>query len=200
MAKKVTKASIVMEMLNKGMTGADIRKRVNVSSGYISTLKKLLESGVEAEVQPTAPEVTEDMKAALQLITQGEDMKEMAYDITQGRKERRVGSPERKVPGGPVTMVRPTTEDRVERILAKRNTRYGNFIDQARIAQQLKNVAHTFAAQQGKTFDVDQAEAIDMILSKMGRILNGDPNYADSWIDIAGYATLVADRLEGKVQ
>ena len=54
--------------------------------------------------------------------------------------------------------------------------------------------------QQGKTFDMDQAEAIDMIFSKLARILNGDPNYADNWIDIAGYATLVADRLEGKIQ
>ena len=27
--------------------------------------------------------------------------------------------------------------------------------------------------------------------------MNGDPNYADSWIDIAGYAKLVSDRLEG---
>lgn len=35
-----------------------------------------------------------------------------------------------------------------------------------------------------------------MIAHKIGRILNGDPNYADSWIDIAGYAKLVADRLE----
>jgi hypothetical protein len=34
-----------------------------------------------------------------------------------------------------------------------------------------------------------------MIAHKIGRILNGDPNYADSWIDIAGYAQLVADRL-----
>jgi len=36
----------------------------------------------------------------------------------------------------------------------------------------------------------------DMIANKLGRILNGDPNYADSWMDIAGYAKLVADRLE----
>ena len=28
-------------------------------------------------------------------------------------------------------------------------------------------------------------------------IINGDPNYIDSWVDIAGYATLVADRLNG---
>lgn len=29
----------------------------------------------------------------------------------------------------------------------------------------------------------------------MKRILNGDPDYHDSWHDIAGYAQLVADQL-----
>lgn len=33
-----------------------------------------------------------------------------------------------------------------------------------------------------------------MIAHKIGRILNGDPNYRDSWDDIAGYAKLAADR------
>jgi hypothetical protein len=42
----------------------------------------------------------------------------------------------------------------------------------------------------------DQREALDMICSKMARIMNGDPNYVDSWEDIAGYATLVANRLK----
>lgn len=40
-----------------------------------------------------------------------------------------------------------------------------------------------------------QVEALEMIAHKIGRILNGDPNYDDSWVDIAGYAKLVADRL-----
>ena len=40
-------------------------------------------------------------------------------------------------------------------------------------------------------------EALFMIAHKIGRIVNGDPWYADSWVDIAGYAKLVADRLEG---
>jgi hypothetical protein len=88
----------------------------------------------------------------------------------------------------------------VDAILDARGSRYGNFLDHARITQRLKEVAHGFAAHHGKTFDVDQAEALDMIFHKIGRILNGDPNYADSWIDIAGYAKLVADRLEGKVR
>lgn len=41
----------------------------------------------------------------------------------------------------------------------------------------------------------DMREALDMICHKMARILNGDPNYRDSWVDIAGYAMLVANRL-----
>jgi len=28
--------------------------------------------------------------------------------------------------------------------------------------------------------------------------LNGDPNYDDSWVDIAGYATLIAKRLQSE--
>jgi hypothetical protein len=46
----------------------------------------------------------------------------------------------------------------------------------------------------------DQQEALDMICHKIGRIINGDPDYADSWHDIAGYAQLVADRLNGVAQ
>jgi hypothetical protein len=55
---------------------------------------------------------------------------------------------------------------------------------------------HEHANKHGKSFALDQAEALDMICHKIGRIVNGDPDYADSWIDIAGYAKLVADRLE----
>ena len=35
-----------------------------------------------------------------------------------------------------------------------------------------------------------------MIAHKIGRILAGDPNHIDHWLDIAGYATLVAKELE----
>ena len=39
-------------------------------------------------------------------------------------------------------------------------------------------------------------EAITMIANKLGRVINGDPYYDDSWRDIAGYATLVVKELE----
>jgi len=41
----------------------------------------------------------------------------------------------------------------------------------------------------------DQKEALEMIQHKIGRILNGDQYYHDSWHDIIGYAKLVADTL-----
>jgi len=44
-------------MLNKGMSGADIRRRVNVSSGYISTLKKQMAHKVDEEKAEKLAEV-----------------------------------------------------------------------------------------------------------------------------------------------
>jgi len=43
--------------------------------------------------------------------------------------------------------------------------------------------------------EADMREALEMILHKIARILNGNPNYADSWQDIAGYAQLIVKRL-----
>ena len=45
-----------------------------------------------------------------------------------------------------------------------------------------------------------QRESLDMIQHKIGRILNGDPTYDDSWKDIAGYATLIVNELNGEIK
>lgn len=90
-----------------------------------------------------------------------------------------------------------TTSTDVDAILQERGRRYGKFKDHAKVTQELKSVALTHAAEQGVVLVYDQQEALEMICHKIGRIVNGDPNYADSWTDIAGYAKLVAERLEG---
>jgi len=82
-------------------------------------------------------------------------------------------------------------------ILAERGDRYGTFEGHSEIAQRLKGLVHHFAAVRACDLEPDQSEALDMICHKVARIINGDPNYADSWVDIAGYAKLVADRLNG---
>ena len=91
----------------------------------------------------------------------------------------------------------PKTPTDVAQILTERGERYGKFLGHATIAQDLKNVINVALETRKKILEDDQLEALEMICHKIGRILNGDPNYADSWVDIAGYAKLVADRLQG---
>lgn len=89
------------------------------------------------------------------------------------------------------------TIDTIDATLAERGSRYGKFIGHAEVTQNLKRTIAIALADREKTLAKDQQEALDMIAHKIGRIVNGDPDYADSWIDIAGYAKLVADRLQG---
>lgn len=81
----------------------------------------------------------------------------------------------------------------INETLEVRATRYGEYLEVAAIAQNIKFVMQQTA--NWNQLEADQMESLDMIANKIGRILNGDPNYDDSWHDIAGYATLVADRL-----
>lgn len=91
---------------------------------------------------------------------------------------------------------KPTAAD-ISAVLTERGARYGKFTGHAGVAMRLKDVIRIALASRDKKLADDQAEALDMICHKIGRIVNGDPNYADSWVDIAGYAKLVADRLDG---
>lgn len=84
----------------------------------------------------------------------------------------------------------------VEHVLAERGARYGKFVQHAEVAQRLKRIVAAELSKRNKILADDQLEAIDMICHKIGRIVNGDPDYPDSWVDIAGYAQLVATRLE----
>jgi hypothetical protein len=88
----------------------------------------------------------------------------------------------------------------VEALLAERGSRYGKFEYHAKITQDIKHAYGLHPDSNWNTIRLanDQREALEMIAHKIGRILNGDPDYEDSWRDIAGYATLVADRLCGK--
>jgi hypothetical protein len=90
--------------------------------------------------------------------------------------------------------------ENMDKTLETLNTRkesYGVFKDGAAIMQRLKDVMQDT---RGWGFMApDQRESLDMIASKIGRLLNGDPDHVDSWHDIAGYARLVEERLNGKV-
>lgn len=81
----------------------------------------------------------------------------------------------------------------VDTILEERGKRYGPFDQHAEITWSIKSAMHVSEGWANLTDS--QREALDMIAHKIGRILGGDPNWKDSWDDIAGYATLVAKQL-----
>lgn len=91
-------------------------------------------------------------------------------------------------------------DDSIDAVLTERGARYGSFMDHAGITQHLKDSLYTHAAIHGVQLSASQKEALDMICHKLGRIVNGDPNYADSWVDIAGYAKLEANILQGDIK
>jgi hypothetical protein len=81
----------------------------------------------------------------------------------------------------------------IDKTLQERGSRYGEYADHARITQNIKR-----AMQDSPNWDTlsdDKKEALEMVAHKIGRILNGDPEYHDSWHDIIGYTKLVADKL-----
>jgi hypothetical protein len=84
--------------------------------------------------------------------------------------------------------------DKVNDTLDEREDNYGNYDGVAKISQELKNVMHPYYHKLNNS----QRESADMFANKLGRILNGNPNYPDSWLDIAGYAMLVYNKLEKK--
>lgn len=88
--------------------------------------------------------------------------------------------------------------DTTERLITERGSRYGKFKDGAEIMQELKDVMREVDGWRNLT--PSQREALDMIQHKIGRILNGDPTYDDSWKDIAGYATLIVNELNGETK
>lgn len=86
----------------------------------------------------------------------------------------------------------------VDKILQERAQSYGTFVSLAKTAQEFKSVLYRELGSRNKRLADDQAESLDMILHKIARIINGNADHADSWADIAGYATLVAERLQGR--
>jgi len=84
----------------------------------------------------------------------------------------------------------------IKSTLDERGTRYGDFRAHAKVTQDFKSVLMDALASRDKVLPDIQQEALEMIFHKVGRIINGDNNYADSWHDIAGYATLVEGDLD----
>ena len=82
----------------------------------------------------------------------------------------------------------------IDETLAERGSRYGEFAEHAAVTQAIKQAMQTYG-NNWDTLDDDMKEAMEMVAHKFGSILNGDPNYIDSWTDCVGYLRLVEKRL-----
>ena len=80
--------------------------------------------------------------------------------------------------------------------LSERGKRYGDFTDNARIAEAINQAMLSGLGWQ--RMRPVQREALRIIASKISRMCSCDPEYVDNWHDIAGYATLVEERCQAK--
>lgn len=82
----------------------------------------------------------------------------------------------------------------INQVLEERGNNYGSFKDNAELSQALKESVRYFAGYKDLTYA--QSEAIDNICQKMARIINGDSNYEDNWVDIIGYSQLALNEIK----
>lgn len=86
-------------------------------------------------------------------------------------------------------------------ILDQREVTHGNYTNTARIASRLKDViVNELAARKDRSqpaLNYSMLESLDMICSKIARIISGKCDEAEHWGDIAGYAVLAARECSG---
>jgi hypothetical protein len=68
----------------------------------------------------------------------------------------------------------------------------------AETAQTLKTIVRSGLIETDKFLDEDMMEAIDLICTKIARIVHGDSKHIDHWLDIAGYSQLIINRLQSE--
>lgn len=82
----------------------------------------------------------------------------------------------------------------IDAVLAQRGNRYGSFEDNAKTTQMLQNVLHSQEGWYNLSFV--QRESIEMIMHKISRLVNGDPLYLDTVVDIDGYNKLMLNHMK----
>ena len=83
----------------------------------------------------------------------------------------------------------------VQDTLNQRKSQHGDFSNVADVSQSLLQTVQKLRPQQWEELTAVQRDALTMILHKVARIMCGDPNHADHWHDIQGYARLAEERI-----
>ena len=190
--KKTTKSDKARELFEKGHGTSEIAKMLGMNYGHAWNIRKemLAKTKPESENDDNVvrPRVVGPHKMQRVTKEQAEQLKEQArekhsellHSLSSGKGKERV-APE------------PVAEEQIEKILNKRAEQYGDYASKAQFIQGVKYLMRTGPS--WEAMDADMRESLEMIAHKMGRILYGNPTHKDNFLDIAGYAKLVADRL-----
>lgn len=81
-----------------------------------------------------------------------------------------------------------------EKLLEQREQTHGKYCDVSRLAQSLR--ASFRLNPRWWLLPPEHRESLDMMASKIARIVSGNPNEKDHWQDIEGYARLVLRAIE----
>ncbi len=81
----------------------------------------------------------------------------------------------------------------IKDVLEQRAGTHGDFVEVSWFAQSLKKEMRAYEGYDDLTSW--QCEALDMIASKIARILAGNADEPDHWLDIEGYARLARERI-----
>jgi hypothetical protein len=191
MSKKLKPTTLAILAALKAKPEAKPRElaaEYGVAVSYIYKLRKKLTEG-RRKITLTRDQVEIAKKLGVSLedyVKEGLKMGALQFD-----GERPIVNPE-------ITM--EPEETNVDQILGERGNRYGTFESNAKTCQLLKNVLHS---QEGwYRLSYVQREAVEMMMHKISRLVNGDATYLDTVVDIAGYNQLMLehmrDRNEGK--
>lgn len=91
----------------------------------------------------------------------------------------------------PVGVNSMDSNGQLQSVLNERGAEYGDFEDISSLCQTFKETI----ALASYNLEPFHREALEQIVHKMSRILNGNPDHMDSWFDIAGYAQCVMNIL-----
>ena len=72
--------------------------------------------------------------------------------------------------------------------VAVRGSTHGSYAVNAAISQKLKSVMR--GSDGWSNLSASQKESLDLMSTKIARILAGDPNFEEHWIDLEGYSSL----------
>ena len=82
----------------------------------------------------------------------------------------------------------------IQQTLNEREQTHGKYDEHASITQCLKDTLHHTDG--WDLLSPSQKETLEMTAHKIGRILAGNPNTTDHWVDICGYNQLIVNQLE----